>query len=446
MNGNENRPQPSQGAEKAREIGLFLLRSLANNWGFKLLALLLAIVLWAGLITQDPTLTREKTFTDVTISVSGSDAIKRNGFIVVSDLTNELEKATLRVDVPQMQYKNAQVNFYNVRIDLSRITQAGRQELRVLSTNSSTYGNVSEVTPATVEVDVEEYITRYRIPVSVDSVGTPPAGFYAGQPSVDPPMVAVSGPRSLVEKVVRAEAVVEQGSLPAREGLVRTAVPFRLLDELGNPVESRLLEVTSESVLLDSVLVEQNLYSVKDINMSDVGLVTGKPAEGYEIKSVTFMPEIITVAGRASSLELLDTLYVDESVDVTGQSQTIQRHLRVRHPSELVQMSSENVTVVVEIGPVIRRHSFEDVRVNITGAADDLRATSNVKTADVVVQGPQLWVSALRGRDITLTCDASGLAVGVYDLPVICQVEGAEDQPYSVETEPETIRVTVSAK
>ena len=109
-----------------------------------------------------------------------------------------------------------------MRIDLSRIRETGVQQVKVQSTSSSTWGSVTEIYPETVEIEVEEYITRYRIPVSIVTTGEAPAGYYAATPSLDPPLVAVSGPRSLVEKIARAEATLELNTLPAREGLVRT--------------------------------------------------------------------------------------------------------------------------------------------------------------------------------------------------------------------------------
>lgn len=439
-------PQSPKEGGKAKVICRALVHALKNNWGFKLLALLIAIVLWAGLITQDPTLTREKSFSDVTINVTGSDAIKRNGFIVVSDLSQVLEGAHLRVDVPQMQYANAQAGFYNVRIDLSRVTEAGVQQARVLTTNSSTYGTVSEITPSTVEIEVEEYITRYRIPVTLDVVGTPPTGYYAATPVADPSVVAVSGPKSLVDQISRAEAVVELGNLPAREGTIRQLVSFRLLDEKNNEVQSDLLEVTSESVLMERVTVETAVYSLKAISLSDVGLVTGSPAEGYEVKSVVYTPEIITAAGKMANLSLLDTLYADESVDITGLNEPIHRQIKVRRPSELTYLSASSVTVEVEIGPIIESRTFEDVKISLGGVADGLRGEMAGKTADVTITGPQLWIDSLKNNSVKLMCDASGLTAGTYSLPLICQISGSEEQTFSVEVAPENMEVTISER
>ena len=61
-------------------------KAVINNWPWKLLALFLAVCLWAGLITQDPTLTRERVFTDASVGITGADTLRRNGLIVVSGL------------------------------------------------------------------------------------------------------------------------------------------------------------------------------------------------------------------------------------------------------------------------------------------------------------------------------------------------------------------------
>lgn len=422
------------------------LHAMLHNWGFKLLALIIAITLWAGLITQDPTLTREKSFSDVTINVTGSDTMKRNGFIVVSDLDKTLSTAYLRADVPQMQYQDATASTYNVRIDLSRITETGVQQVKVQTTNSATYGTVTEVSPDTVEIEVEEYITRYRIPVTVNTSLSAPDGYYAATPTLDPPLVAVSGPRSLVEQVVRAEATMDLSQLPAREGLARTAVPFRLLDGNGQVIESSLLQVTSESVLIDSVVVEQNMYSVKTLPLSELGLVTGTPAEGYEIKTVTITPAEVTAAGKADNLAVLDTLYADSTVSVEGATESVTEQIRVRKPSELTYLSSDSITVAVEVGPVIRGKTFSDLKVNVTGLSDGLEASVLDGKAAVTINGPLLWVERLRSNSLTLTCDASGLTAGIYSLPVICQVEGSEDQTFNVEVLPDTVQVEIRTK
>ena len=442
----QNAPhQPGTGIDWKGILSI-ILRLLKKNWGFKLLALCISVVMWSGLITQDPTLTREKVFNDVKISVAGSDAIKRNGMIVVTDLDEILGDAQLRVQVPQMQYGNATASIYNVRVDLSRVSTTGVQDIKVLTTNSATYGTVSEVWPATVQIEVEDYITRYRIPVNVNTVGQVHEGFYAGIAQPDPPMVAVSGPKSLVDRIVQAEAVLKLDSLPKREGTVRTTTEFHLLDEAGNYVESDQLSVTSESVLLDSVVVEQTLYSTKELAMSTLGLTTGQPADGYEIKSVSCTPEVVRAAGRAVNLDLLDTLYVNSAVDVTGATESFQKQIKVRRPTELIYLSADTVTVEVEIGPIIQKKGFTDQKVSIVGLGKGLQAKPSTSGVSMFITGPKLWIQGLRSYHITLQCDVSGLGAGEHTVPILYSIQNDDGQNYSVEIGPANMQITITER
>ena len=438
--------QTPQERRSWKDTALKLLRRITHNGGFKLLALLLSVALWAGLITQDPSLTRERHFQNVTVSISGSDAVKRNGFIVTSDLKSLLTDVDLEVDVPQMQYQNVTASNYNVRVDLSRITGEGTQTLKILTSSSSTYGTVKSVVPSTIEIEVEPYITRYRIPVRVATTGEPPEGFYASTPAIDPPMVAVSGPRSLVYSINSAEAVVELDKLPAREGEVLQAVPFTLLDRNGTPVQSDLLEITSESVLVDSVLVEQDMFTKREIALSDLGIIRGTPAAGYEVKSVTITPARVAVAGKASELEELNLLYANSYLDVSGLKETVNSNLRIRQPAELTYMSATTCTVVAEIGPIMSERVFSKIRLGIENVERNHVASLGTKEATVTVTAPQLWVNNVVKGDVQLYCDATGLGAGTYDLPVLCTISGSGETTYDLEIVPATVHVTIEEK
>ena len=121
----EMNPEIQQSPKKDGWLGR-VLKVIINNWTWKLLALFLAICLWVGLITQDPTLTRERVFTDATVSITGAETLRRNGLIVLSGLEDEVLHARLRVEVPQREYNTVGASNYNPRVELSRITSPAR--------------------------------------------------------------------------------------------------------------------------------------------------------------------------------------------------------------------------------------------------------------------------------------------------------------------------------
>ena len=422
-----------------------LKRLIVTNWPIKLIALLTAIILWAALITQDPSLTRDKVFTDVSVTVSGSDILKRNGLVVTSGI-QDMTGVTLRVEVPQTQYTAAQASTFNARIDLSRLREAGEQEVRILTSNSATYGTVVDVEPSTVTLVLEDYATRYRIPVNVVATGDMPEGWWATASTADPYYVAVSGPRSLVSQIAQAQVTLDQSLLPPRAGNYSQSLSFRLMNTAGEEVVSDLLEVTSESVLLDAINVEQTIYPQREIAVSELGLVTGTPAEGYEVKRVTVTPSVITAAGTAEALDRLETLYADASVDISGLSESVTRQVSVRRPGELRSLSQTSLTVAVEIGPVIGERLFEGVRVTLTGVGAGLSASQQTRYADVTVSGPVNWLKGLSYSVLHLSCDADGLAKGEHDLLIRCAIDGADSIEWHYETQPESIQVTLIEK
>lgn len=323
-------------------------RLVAYRWPWKLLSIFLAVLLWGGLISQNTSLTREKNFQDVAINIINKDALQREGLIVVSGL-EDLQPIRMRVDVPQRVYDTVTPSNYNVRVDLSRITDTGTQKLPVIYTSNTTYGNVTWLSVSEITVEVDNYITRRRIPVQLNETGTIPAGFFSTTPSVDPAMVNISGPRSIIQNVVRCVATYNNSLLSPAARTQFNAVPFKLYDNNDNAITSNLVEVTSESILLDSLLVEQTLYRLQPIAINRSGITTGQPAEGYVVTDIKIDPAMLNVAGSNELMETLTLLDVDAPIDISGASDTLIRSVKVKRPEEAYHMSANAVYVTITI-------------------------------------------------------------------------------------------------
>lgn len=419
-------------------------RLIYHNWPWKLLALFLALCLWAGLITQDPTLTRERVFGDVTISVTGADTLRRNsGLIVLSGLEDENLTARMRVDVPQREYNTVTASNYNPRVDLTRITEAGEQTLRIITTSTSTYGTVRSISPETVTVVVDQYVTNYRVPVSVNIIGEYPEGFYGTPISLDPSAVTLSGPKSLVDEIVRVYVDFDVSRLAAKAGTVRTALPMRFVNADGDEIESDLLEVTSADVVLRTITVEQDLYPTRTVSLSSVGLTEGEPAEGYRVASVSVTPATVLIAASQTTLDLLDELAISDPVDITGRTETFSVEVEPQWPSDAVYLSAEAVTLTVEIEPVMVSRTFESVKLFSRGAASDVSVSLNTKTLGIVVRGPQLIMDGLRAASVVAYVDVAGLEPGTYELPVELHVEDTDMTGMTFTATPSTVLATV---
>ncbi len=348
----ENR-QSNGSSESFAQVALRLVKHLVlHNGGFKLLAIVISLVLWAGLISQDESLTRDKTFNDVSVNITGTDTMKRNGYIVVSDMSEMLSNVSATAAVPQQQYDTVDVSSYNIRVELSRISGTGEQELKLQSTNSSTYGKVTSISPSSVKVMVEDYVTRYRIPVSVTISGDIPPNWYISPPSVDPPLVVVSGPKSIVNSISRARVFLDPEDVDWTEGTMVMAAELKLFSRSGEEVNSSLLEISYDGLTLDGAVLEATILPTQTFEVTDLISTLNEVAEGCEVKEIHVSPENITVAARREVLDQMTELALSERyVDLNNLSETTSFQIKVSKPSEDALLSNDTITVTVEIGP-----------------------------------------------------------------------------------------------
>ena len=326
-----------------------------NGW-IKLIALLIALALWAGLISQDPEVTRNKTFQNVSVTVSGADTLKKNGFIVTSNLDELLGSVSLTASVPQLQYDDAEITTYNPRINLANIKSAGEQELKIQYSDSKTYGEVVSVDPASIKVTVEEYFVRPVIPITLKPTGETPEGWYMTDMSVDLKTVSVSGPVSLVKDVYRALVFIDQDTLEWEEGSFRTVGEIKLYNQSGKEISDPQLTISSEGITIDSVLFSATILPTKSFAVEDLIRITGEPAEGYEMtKDPVFSTEYITIAASSDELNQLDSLPAEQRavkiledpvLDISDLKATEVFTLKTKKPFEdSAVISSEDVAV-----------------------------------------------------------------------------------------------------
>ena len=79
---------------------------------------LAAIVCWSALVASDGTLTRQKVFANVAVSVTGDAALKSRGYIVMDDILEEVPAVKMTVEVTPVSYTHLQVGVDGFRAQL----------------------------------------------------------------------------------------------------------------------------------------------------------------------------------------------------------------------------------------------------------------------------------------------------------------------------------------
>ena len=403
-------------------IGVF-----GNNLGLKLLSLLLAILLWNYVISTNTSITRPKTIYNLTGYMSGQSSLNSAGLALLDDPTSALSGIAVTVEAPQAQFSRISADNVQVTLDLSSVRSAGSQEVALSAT--SNYGRVVGITPQSLTLTFESMDSR-TVAVNPVITGEDEAYWY-NISRTNPTMISVSGAASVVQSIASARVEYDVAGVDAA---AVTALPYTLLDAQGEEVPQEMLNRSTSSI---SLTLE--VYPRREMPVSTQidNVVTGQPAEGYYVESVSIQPETIVVAAEHELLNSLTELMI-EPVSVEGVNQSFSARASLSQLSNFKNVSSDQVYVNVTIGEEMDSAYIDDVSVVFIGKAENLNVT--YEPMRVYVSGPQSAVEQIRETGFVVYADLTDLEDGYYLLNPSYDAERYPD----VTVECESVSVTLT--
>jgi len=402
-------------AEQIRVLGTVfrgirkLWRLIAHNFGLKLFSLLIAILLWNFVISSDSTITRTKTIEGLNAYITGQNTLtSANGLALLENPGEQLNDISVMIEVSQADFANVSNNNVMVTLDLANVRRTGEQDVALKAVTS--YGRVVKIIPSTVTVSVEELDSRV-IPVNVKTTGSPAKDRWYKVNKSNPTALTIKGPASVVQSI--ASAYVYSDVTGARSSYT-SAEQYVLVDNEGNEIGQDMLERSASSI---SVSVD--VYPTKEIPIDDAldSVISGQPAEGYVVQSVTIQPDTLTVAAEQELLDNIDKLLI-EPVSVEGVNQSFSVRADVSTLSSFKSISADEVYVNVTIAEETVGAWVEDVKVSYANKGDGLTLDAPLNSIRVYVTGPRSAIEKLKQTGFAATVDLSGLAAGSHSLKV----------------------------
>lgn len=403
-------------------------------------SLLVAILTWSVLVASDTTLTRPKTFQNVAVNVVGEATLKSRGFIVMDDLDELVSGVRLTVEVSQSNYNRVSGTAYNPHFDLSNVTGVGENTLNI-AYSSQMYGPVISCEPSTITVNVERYMTR-RVPVVLEMVGFAPEDVYLDSYRTDPTMLSVSGPQSLVTSVARAVAKLDLTTLSAERANDRTALDVELQDASGAVIVSDKLEITNQTVITDSVIVDTEVVPAAMVPMNLENLVTGEPAPGYELTNVSVEQDALRVAAKREILGSIEFITIDQPLDISGATGTVSGYARIKRLTGIENTLPSEIAVTAEIEEKAIERTLRAVDIDVEGVENGLSARLSARQSIVQLTGAYSFIDALSREDVRLFVDASGLDEGRHTLPVQIGIDNAQEFTCALSVPEVTVTLT----
>jgi YbbR domain-containing protein len=401
----------------------FLLR----NWHLKLSAILLATVLYTGLVFSG-------SFTDSSLEVRIEQANASSDLFVLS---GDPGLAEVRYRVANEQAAAVTAADIAVRVDLSAydMERAPDPQQLPLQARSLRDGiEILTVEPETVLVQLDRVEVR-SVPVEVDP-GTVPAGLETDDAVLSHEEVEVRGPASVVSQVDRALALV---NIPASGINVNEPVSLTLVDIEGQPVGAGQLEVEPDvvSVQIEVRAVETETTVAVRPNVGD-----GSPAAGFALESIDVEPQFVTIVGLPEVLEEIRSVTTEPiSLDGLTDDETFEVELQMPEDITLADGEPSTVTVTASVVPSVSSRTFI-VGVVCQGAGPNA-CLPRIDQVAITLSGSGAALGALSAENLTPVVDASGLDPGDYSLPTV--VGGLPDGVELVGVSPASVPVSIRA-
>lgn len=380
---------------------------LSKNFGLKVLSLLIALLLWNYVISSNTSITRTKTISGLTGYVSNQSVLKNYaGLALLSDPAQQLSDISVVVEVSQAEYAYASQDNVQVTLDLAGVRTAGPQEVALKATSS--YGRVVRIIPDKLTLNFESVDAR-TIPVNVRITGDPEKDRWYNVTRSNPSALTISGAASVVQSIASAYVYVDVTGL---QNAFTTAERYVLLDSEGNEIPQAMLDRSSTSIS-----VSMDVWPTREIPISTelANVITGQPAEGYVVESVSIQPETVVVAAEEDLLKSLSELHI-EPISVEGLSQSFAARAKVSTLSSFKSISAEEVYVNVTVAEETVGAWLENVKLSFINKGEGLSLTRMDDGFRVYVTGPLSEIEELQQTGLVATVDLAGLEAGVYSL------------------------------
>jgi YbbR domain-containing protein len=376
-----------------------ILRRWAGSFGTFLLALVLAVIVWIVAVQEENPIEQGEFPEPIPVQVRNQPA----GTTFLPSTFDEQVSLTIRA--PRSTWRDLRTDKCTVWIDLEG-RGPGDYEVPVEYGCTDSNIRVLELRPATVPVRLKEEISR-TVPVQVQLYGSAALGYAIDreQTIIDPELVTVTGPASIVEQVNKASLDLYLRDEKETVTGVRSVVARQAN---GDSVGS-FVTIEPSTVQITVPIVQQTGFNEVAVRPKLVGTV----AAGYWLRSVTVDPLTVMLVGDPDVVSGISGFVETVPLDISGATGDVIERVALALPEGAstvgVQGALITVTVAAQQGSltVVRRPV-------VRGLSTDLTARVFPEEVEITLVGPMPRLNTLVDEDVYAYVELVDKGVGKH--------------------------------
>lgn len=404
-----------------------MIRWLGANLRTFMWAFIMALAVWvASVSAADPDEVRQ--YPDpIPVEIIGQDP----GLVITGEIPKQIE---LSLRAPGSVWEKLLIADNEIRaiLDLSGLSE-GEHTFEIQIQIPIRPVRIISATPQTVTVTLEPLATQ-TFPIDLNILGEPAIGYQAGNPTLEPGEIVISGPQSQVERVVQVRASVNLAN--ARENIDQT-ISLQALDENDQVVTG--LGLNPAETLVTLPVSQQGGY--RDLAVKVI--VIGQVASGYRLANISVFPPVVTVfSGDPALVNSLPGALETQPLDLENANDELTTRLAINLPEGVSLVGEQTVLVRVNISPIQSSLTLSNKVIEIEGLPEGWFAQAAPEIVDVILSGPLPLLETLSPQEVRVVLDVLDLEEGTYQLTPNVEILVSDIVVESIL--PETVEVVIS--
>ena len=387
-------------------------KKIFNNIGLKILALLIAILVWWVVMNIDDPLVK-KTISGIAVELRNDDDLTDKGYIYEVDSGSVI---TITVRAPESVAKDLKASDFVAYADLSQLSPlTDSANITIECVKSDVKSDIKDITSKTqvVKLNIDNKETA-EIPVNIKITGTPADNYVLGDKSISQNKIEITGAASVIEKIASAEISYDVSNM--MQSVSEMVAPV-FYDENGKVVDTSSIQLSRKTLRLN---VE--ILATKWIPVTIIPTVT--TADGYKLIEYTQSFDQIKIAGTQDSLADISSLAIPsdaiELEDVTeSQDCTVNVANYLKGSYTIVSGTTELVVHIEIEQEVVKSYIIRKNGIVINNLGDGLEAEIEDAYIEVRVRALQKTQDSFNMDALNTNIDLKGYEPGEYDVPVV---------------------------
>lgn len=383
-----------------------------NNIGLKILALLIAVIVWWVVMNIDDPLVK-KTINGVSVELRNDDDLIDKGYIYEVESGNVI---AITVWAPESVAKELKSSDFIAYADLSQLSPlTDTANITVECVKSDVKNDIKEITSKiqVVKLSIDNKQTA-EVPVTTAIVGNPAENYVIGDISISQNKIEITGAASVIEKIVRAEIKYDVSNMMQSVNEMVTPVFY---DENNNVVDTGAIQLSRNSLRL-SVVINPTKWIGITINPS----VT--VADDYKMVGYSLSFDQVKIAGTQESLANISAIDLPsdaiELTDVTESQDCVVNLANYLKASYKIVSGTTELTVHIDIEPmVVKSYIVRKNGIAVNNLGDGLEAQIEDSYIEVKVKAIQEVHDSFNMDVLNPNIDLKGYGPGEYEVPVI---------------------------